>query len=206
MCKYFKFGKYNKLYKYIFFCLICVFIYSYLFTTRFPEKIKIIKKNTLPEDILVQRTFDYFGIFIISLILYKYQMNTNKKSKLKKDNPPNSLNSTYSENNSPTISSWRLSSNELELIYNDNSQYYDVNFISFISPIIILILSLLLLDIFNNIGFSDFEYYMLEILFISVLNSIIFKQKLYSNQKVSIIFILIFFNFIINYIKYIIIK
>ena len=189
MCK---FGKYNKLYKYIFYYLICKFIYSYLFTRKFPEKIKILKINSLPEDILVQETFDYLGIFIFSLILYKYQIMTNKKSIVQKVNLTNPLNVANSENNSSTVRSGRLSSSEIELIYNDNSKDNDIHIISFFSTIIILILSNFFNESFNKIGFNAFDYWMFEILFLSVLNSIIIKTEIYSHQKVDIIFILIF--------------
>ena len=191
MKKMCKFGKYNKLYKYIFFYLICKFIYSYLFTSKFPEKIKILKINSLPKDILVQVTFDYLGILIFSLILYKYQIKANKKPKIKKENLPNPLNLTNSENNSSNISSGRLSS-EIELIYNDNTENNEIHIISFISTIMILILSNVLNESFNNIGFYEFDYWMFEILFIALLNSILFKAEIYSHQKVAIIFILIF--------------
>ena len=47
-------------------------------------------------------------------------------------------------------------------------------------------------NIFNNIGFYEFDYWTFEILFISLLNSFIFKKEIYLHQKVAIIFILIF--------------
>ena len=74
MCKCISFGNYNKLYKYIFYYLFFKLFYEYFFSpNNLPDKITIdylkndIFRNNNP---LVQETFNYFGIFIISLIFF----------------------------------------------------------------------------------------------------------------------------------------
>ena len=60
MGKFFSFGKYNKLYKYIWIAIIFKLIYEYLFSDTFPDQIRFNFLNTknYPPDILVQLFFN----------------------------------------------------------------------------------------------------------------------------------------------------
>ena len=183
MKNYFTFGKYNKLYKYIWFYIITKLIYSYLFTSYFPDNVKInfLKLSSFPSNIIIQQTFEYFGVFILSLFLFKCiwrnKRNINKLTLL---------------NYSRTSFSSSSSSTEMPLIYNN----YRINKPIQLKPFLIIIILLVLADQlrhnFYNIDLDGLDYWMFEIFFISYINSMIFNIDIYLHQKVAIYFIIIF--------------
>ena len=69
MGKYITFGKYNKLYKYIWIYVIIRIINDYLFSETFPNQIKsnIFDSHNYPPNILVQIFFNYLATFIFSI-------------------------------------------------------------------------------------------------------------------------------------------
>ena len=172
MCKCISFGNYNKLYKYIFYYLFFKLFYEYFFSpNNLPDKITIdylkndIFRNNNP---LVQETFNYFGIFIISLIFF---LSKNKAKTLTK------LNNINESNNSSVIT----------LIYNENIPIK----ISISVKSLCLILSLYIIcvqlkDMYELLDLKELTYWMFEILSICLITSAIFKKEIYNFKKLSI--------------------
>ena len=50
--KFISFGKYNKLYKYMWFYIASKIIYEYFFGTDFSEQIKLLSIYSFPKDVL----------------------------------------------------------------------------------------------------------------------------------------------------------
>ena len=80
MGKFFSFGKYNKLYKYIWIAIIFKLIYEYLFSETFPSQIRFNFLNTqnYPPDILVQLFFNYLGSSFLGIFLFIYERKQSK--------------------------------------------------------------------------------------------------------------------------------
>ena len=176
MTNYISWGKYYKLYIYIWMYIVCQLLYEYLYGSRFPEKIKINYLEDFPKNILIQEIFNYLSISIFSFILFKYELNQIKLSK--KDNP---------------VSQHPNNSSEGNLIYNEYKGNIKVISIqSFCFVIFLLVLSNELKKIFDVIGLKGLDFWMFEILFITLIYATIFKIPIYKHKKIAI-FIIIFF-------------
>ena len=182
MKKYLTFGKYNKLYKYILYFLSSRLLYSYIFTSFFPDnvKIKFLKIGSFPSNIIVQPTFDYFGIFILSSLLFKYIWSNRKNS------------NKFTLLNSAKTSFSSSSSSDYTLIYNNYRKNKAIPLKPFLIIIILLVLYEQLKHNFYNIDFDGLDYWMFEIFFISYINSMIFNLEIYLHQKVAIYFTIMF--------------
>ena len=180
MGKFIKFGKYNKLYKYVWIYILICLVNQYLFEYSFPDEFKfdLIRSQNYPNSIFIQELFNHIGTFIYSFILYKYEMFQNKK-----------------ENNDSSIPI--LVSKKTSLIYNDYEQLKITDLKLYIEVIILLIICNELIVVLYVIGLNEFEYWAFEILFISFISSIMFKKEIYIHQKISIYFIIISCSFII---------
>ena len=183
MCKYISFGEMNKLYKYIAYYLFFKLLYEYFFNPYSLPKdmaIKFLKRDVfINNNILVQGMFNYFGVFIFSLITYIYK---NKHSK----------NLTKLKN--PDISEKNIS---IALIYNEiNLENITVSVTSVCSIILLYIICSQLKNTIKLLELKEINYWMFEILFICFMTSVIFKQKIYNYKKLSIGIIIFFFHFI----------
>ena len=179
MVHFISFGKYNKLYKYIWFFLIICFVYDYIFSDIFPDQIKpyIFKTTNYPSNILIQGFFNYLGSFIFSIFVY-----LNEKSQLQK-----------SENNNESEATSRTSS----ILYRYEYIYYTkklaeskIKTIIFIS--IILIISIESLNIFSILNLDGITYWSFDLFFLSYINLKLFGVPIYSHKKFSIVFIAVF--------------
>ena len=79
MGNYIALGEYNKLYKYIWICILITEIFEYFYGTDLPEPIQIITKDSIPKGVLIQEGFNYLGLFILSIFLFIYENSQNKK-------------------------------------------------------------------------------------------------------------------------------
>ena len=177
MRKYISFGNYNKLYKYIFYFLFFKLIYEYFFNPKnLPDKITIdYLKNDLfiNNNILVQDTFNYLGIFIISLYLFLSKYKTKNKPNLKKSNEIN------------------MTSN-INLIYNKNDNEIIISTLSLSLIISLYVVCMQLKNMYNVLGLKELNYWMFEMLSICFITSSIFKTEIYNFKKLSIGIIIIF--------------
>ena len=78
MRKCISFGEYNKYYKYIILSCIFNFLTSYVFSGTLSNDLNSLKvisndNQSLYSHFLILDCFNYIGIFIISLILYKFK-------------------------------------------------------------------------------------------------------------------------------------
>ena len=176
MAKYILCGKYNYLYKYIWYYLLIQIVYDYFFGTHFPEGIKIKYFNDFPKNILVQEIFNYLGTSLFSFILWKYQRKNNKIIvPIKQQESSN------------------LSLNEPNLILNKDTHIQEeISGSTFLYILSILILSNQLKQIFNVFGLKGLDFWMFELIFICIITSYMFKTQIYRHKIVSICIILIF--------------
>ena len=79
MGNYIALGEYNKLYKYIWICILIREIFEYFYGTDLPESIQIITKDSIPKGVLIQEGFNYLVLFILSIFLFIYENSQNKK-------------------------------------------------------------------------------------------------------------------------------
>ena len=176
MSFYIAFGNYNKIYKYIWIYVIIKILLNLFFGSNFPGEIKItqyLNKELFPKNILIQETFNYIGIIIFSMILWKYKLWKDNNSKVTSENS--------SQNSSVT------------LIYNeDKNNIKEVSVIVLISIVFLLFLSNQLNNIFNIFDLKGLDYWMFEIIFICYISVHIFKITIYIHKKVAICIIIIF--------------
>lgn len=123
----------------------------------------------------------YFGIIILSLIFYKYQINNFKK-----------LNKNENDNvNNDDQAQRTISSSTIKLIHNSVKNYFDKKnyspkFILFI--MFLWVLQTFLIDTYYKCGLRDLDYWMFELVIVSNINSVIFNTKIYGHQKFTIYF------------------
>ena len=180
MSSYITFGKYNKLYKYIWFELTTR-ILDYLLNTFFIEektKIYYLKKEPFPKNILVQKVLNYIGMTILSIVLWKYTIKLNKRNK------------SYIN---PLISS-NYKSSFIKLEYNEHKiDLKEVSCAFYFSIIFLFFLSDELIYVFFIIDLKGLNFWMLEIIFICLISIYIFKISIYNHKRVAI-FIILFFS------------
>jgi len=167
MAKYITFGKLNKSYKYILFFIIVKFINEYFFGSYISDKIKIISKKELPEPIIIQYVFSYLFIFIYSIILYKFG-----PSEMKGD--------------TSLIERETKEENDID----NKKEQLSNRIIIFI--VLLLILCDQLFKTFNNFSLKGLNYWMLELLFVSLISLSIFEMPIYKHKLFAIMFIIIF--------------
>ena len=99
MGKYISFGKYNKLYKYIWIVVSIRLIVDYLYTENFPGKIrpKFLDTKNFPPSYIIEELFIYITTMLLSIIIFKYELKQNKID--------NTINNNLSQLNSMASSS-----------------------------------------------------------------------------------------------------
>ena len=166
MEKIISFGKYNKLYKYIWIYVIIRLFNDYLFSDVFPSQIKpsIFDSENYSPIILIQIFFNYLGTFVFSIFLYFYQKslisNKEKKEDLK-------------------IESDNL--NKYELIYDINEP--EIKLRSIILTAILSIVSIELINVISAVGFWSLLYWVFDLFLVSNVNLIMFGKPIYSHKK-----------------------
>ena len=183
MGKFIAFGKYNKLYKYLWIYIAIRVINEYFFGTSFPTQIVIdlFRPENFPKNIIIQENFNYLGAFIFSIILYYYE---HKMTKIIKK-----VDEDKFQNDDDL-------KKQIQYIYRENEpiEYNNLSVLSIIFPIIISILSLTLMSIFIIIGLSGLDIWVFDLFFVSNLTRIIFDRPIYGHKKIALLFIIIFSN------------
>ena len=173
MEKTISFGKYNKLYKYIWIYVIIRLFNDYLFSDAFPSQIKpsIFDSENYPPIILIQIFFNYLGTFIFSIFLYFYQKSLISNKENKED---------------LKIESDNL--NKYELIYDINEP--EIKLRTIILTAILSIVSIELINVISAVGFWSLLYWVFDLFLVSNVNLIMFGKPIYSHKKCAIITIL----------------
>jgi len=176
MVHFISFGKYNKLYKYIWFFLIICLVNEYIFSDIFPDQIKpyIFETTNYPSNILIQGFFNYLGSSIFSIFLYLYE-----KSQLQKR-----------ENNNESKATSGILYRYEYIYYTKRLVESKINTIIFFS--IILIISIESLNIFLLLNLDGITYWSFDLFFLSYINLKLFGVPIYSHKKFSIVFIAVF--------------
>jgi len=170
-----KFGDYNKYYKYVIFSCIFNYLSYYIINGTLNNiliSLNIIEKETenLYYHDIIYDIFNYLGVIIISFIFYKIKEN---KSSINTPNIENNIEKNPSE---------------IKLIHNDIKEEINKN-ISFLKLLFILSYWILIDHITKIIqSLMIFDYWMFELLLISLIASKLLKINLYSHQKIGIIF------------------
>ena len=181
MGKFFSFGKYNKLYKYIWIAIIFKLIYEYLFSHTFPDQIRFNFLNTknYPPDILVQLFFNYLGSFFIGILLFLYEkkgMENVEKKTDKGDQSSIALQNLFQKT---------------KIIHNvsyKKFRFKTIIIISFLSVVVFQVVMKIFLS--NNIDVV--VYWVVDLFFLAEINLIMFGVPIYAHKKCALIFIFVF--------------
>ena len=181
MGKFFSFGKYNKLYKYIWIAIIFKLIYEYLFSETFPSQFRFNFLNTqnYPPDILVQLFFNYLGSSFLGIFLFIYERKQSKN--IEKENIRNEYASLVSEHYYK----------KAKIIHNRDFKKFKIRtliIISFLSVVVFQVVMKIFLS--NNIDVV--VYWVVDLFFLAEINLIMFGVPIYAHKKCAIIFILVF--------------
>ena len=193
MGKYISLGEYNKNYKYILLYLVfralndCIYSLEY---SGLYEEISFFGDNAkqfFKDHKIINTIFSYFGIFIFSLILIKYDSYTQK-------------NKSINGNIRKTENSTELIYNEPEDFLNENKNriYLNIFLVAFLWVIIDL------LDAIRSIDVNDF--WSLKMPFVYFFGKKMFNIQVYKHQIFAIYFISIVCSLllIISYILFLI--
>jgi hypothetical protein len=175
MKRYISFGKYNKLYKYIWIVVSIRLIIDYLYTDNFPEQMRpnFLSAQNFPSSFIIEDLFIYITTMILAIFIYIYESRQYKKIR---EDDNNELSSSQSS---------------IKLIHN---QMLPGN-INMKTVIFICLLSIVSIETIFVIMFHSLDtmvYWSLDLFFIGYINLIVFGIPLYSHKKFAIIFILIF--------------
>ena len=166
------FGEYNNNTKYLIYYIIFNFLYqgisgltygSLYYPIKFYEKQNIIKNHNLVVEI-----FGYSGIFLLSLILIKYE--------------PSNIYKDYV---------FDKKSSSLKLVYEDKTTIKNNKFSIFLVAFTWL-LHIQLVKIYYKSDLSYLDYWTFEMIITYFISKKMFKIQIYSHQKFSIGFITIF--------------
>ena len=187
-------GKCNKLYIYICYYLIVQLMYEYLFDGNLPKEIKIEKldPSEFPKNILIQETFNYLGIFIFSIIFYKYEKLQNSRKTINNIQQSLNLNDIKYSSSSNSI---KEKDSSIQLIYYNAEEGNINNSNSGISIGFTCILLTISVQSMNQLYIMDLralDFWMFEILFISFITLFMFGKRIYKHKKLAIAFITLF--------------
>ena len=178
MAKYLRFGSFHKNSKYIFILIFCKILTNSFFGLTYNSNyksfklIKIKDQGRLSKHSTIYTFLCYLMVLILSGIVYMYERKVTKSDSLISRNT----------DRTSTLSS-------IILIHNDGNPDLLKK-----SPQIVLLIffiwitSQILISIYYKIGLRDLDFWMLELLIISYLNSKMFKLETYNHQKVAIYF------------------
>ena len=200
MGKYISFGKYNKLYKYIWIFIIIKIIIDYFFSDTFPKQIQIdfFRTQYIPPNIIVDRLFYYLGSFIFTIFFTFYERKAlnKKKSKEKEEQKEEEDDDINSINNNNNVNSNNIKVNKT--IKNLALIYYKVKLEDFeleLKPIIITSLislfSFEIILIFMALNWDGLIYWVFDLFFIAYTNLLLFNIDIYEHKKCAIAFRLI---------------
>ena len=188
MGNYITIGEYNKLYKYIWICILLKSIFEYLYGNDFIEDMKYFKSYTYPKSVLIQEGLNYLGIFILSIFLLFYEKSQNK----------NEQSESLVNNNNYHINK---KSHNPSLIYLD-IENIETSFKCIFMVIILIIVCDQLMNTFFILNLKGLNYRMCEIFFVCFITLKMFKIPIYRHKKLAIGFILVFCSSMKNFSTY----
>ena len=167
---YIQLGSYNKYYKYIIFQVICNLLYNFTYGLNHGSiytPISFFKKqNNFHSHQTINNIFYYFGTFLFSLILYKFDPNTKK------------INKSNENDNSSTIKLIRFKNKNIK------KEYYIIILVSFLW----VIHEQLIISYYSNFYFDYLDYWTLEILITYYISKKMFNIVIYKHQQFAIFF------------------
>ena len=188
MKKFLTFGNWNKNYLYIIFSSICLTLFKIIVGYNYYSyKMKWVTGGDYEEiisHVYIQQFLYYFLIFISAILYHKYEQNKEKKEILDKKKKKNKKLISKEKNNEI------LSINTQDLIYNNIYEYgYEYKKISNAFSYIIIFLYVIQeqATIAFKRYFVNFDFWMLELLAMAILNKKMFKIEIYKHQFLSII-------------------
>ena len=169
MVCFIRLGDYDKNYKYIIFYIIIRLFYEYFLGEVFPDKMKIafLRRENFPNSIIVYDVFKYLFILISGLILSKMEYKNSLP-------PHHTLTNPNRIQTGIGFEIELISSENIKKIKNKN---YTPKFYYFI--IVIYIINNKFSDFLNIIGLNSLGFWPIEIIFIFIINIILFKIKFY---------------------------
>ena len=186
MEKYIGLGQLNKNHIYIILSIICLIIKDiisgYNYNDSFIEVLSIEAHENFGTYNLINHIFCYIGTFILSIILYILEMNY-----LKKPEKTNESNNSLKEGKS--LLNKKLSSDS-KIVYIHhkvtNMTFSKNTFYCFIFLIFIWIVEEHLIEIYTFL--KDLDFWMLEIIIVTLLNSKMFNLEIFRHQKLTLFF------------------
>ena len=170
MGKFISLGEYDKQYKYIWIYLVIRFFTRFIFDYKLVfEQIKL-DILEIPHGTFIDLQFEFFGFFIISLILKAIKTLCKKK-----------------RINKSIIQEKYLIFNEIDI-----STKYGIDkedYFLYVNIFLVVIMELLW-GVFLTFQTEILDYWMFEMLFFEILNSKFLNTKIYKHHIISLIFIL----------------
>lgn len=179
MGKWISFGVYNNLYKYIWLYLIFRLLYVYIFQYKtIPLELKFFTLESFPNyHIFTGSFFEYISMFLFSFLLHRYELY-----QLRKEEYRNSIaNSKVSKTGSSgafTLIQMKINNEKLLSKY-------------FYLLIITLVLANIIMSSYYNCYLEGADFWELELLLISLVNTMIFGIQIYRHQILAIYFVII---------------
>ena len=174
-------GKFNNSYYYIILIFIFDFLNDSLYGFNYLDLFKDLKLIDTKTQAyfswhhLIHQIFNYFGTFIFSYCFCKYEKYLSKG-----ESEPSTQKPSNKESKNIQI---KLIHNNL----NEDIEPKNINFYICLLIILIWIIEEQLLD-FYNYALKDLDFWMIELLIITYLNSYMFKTEIYKHQKFAIWF------------------
>ena len=136
---------------------------------------------------LIRQVFYYFGTFIISIIFTVYESKKNRR--INNSINRKTINTVESSKTNSSGANSRAAS-QIIYIYKGLKDYSKIPFIHFIIIIFLWVLIEQIIEKYNR-TLSHLDFWMFELIRISLLSAKIFKLEIYSHQKFVLIFNLI---------------
>ena len=176
-------GSFNPNYKYILYSILALIIkdtlngYNYNFS--FVEVFRKGAFENFTQHSLITHIFCYIGTFFFSIILYKIEISKNQ------------IHSLENEEKEKNLHKKELISKKFYYIHNPKKNLYFSNKTTYW---ILFVITLWIFEehailIYNIL--KDLDFWMIELIIVSLLNSYMFHLKIYKHQKLMFIFNLI---------------
>jgi len=183
MGKYISFAKFNKKHLYIVFSILSLILKDVMFGYNYNDSFEPLFSSeqayeNFSENYLIKNILCYIVTFILSFVFLKIERRRIRRDSLKK---------IENDDNVSVISS----TSKIKYIHNYGKIAYlsSNTFLFFLFIIFIWILDENLIQLFSFL--KDLDFWMIEIIIISYMTSIMFKEKIYLHHKVIIYFNLI---------------
>ena len=177
MAKLLTFGIYNNLYKYIWLYVIFRLLYAYIFNYKtIPTNLKPFILDSFPNNFIFTGSFfEYITTFFISFIFRRYELYQLKNE----DNISISDTNSYKSTGTGAFNLIQLNIEKGKISK------------SFCFIIIVIVLANLLTGSYYNLYLEGTDFWELELLLISLVNTMIFGEPLYRHQIFAILITII---------------